>query len=95
MLILFLFFVFITLIDHNNLIRQSRLTRTLRAKEREEQYYTNKIEEERALLESMHSDTTILEQIARERYLMKRDNEVIYIIETAPEKKQHSFSNPQ
>lgn len=90
-----LFLVLIVFFDQYSLIKQIKLTRTLREREREEQYYTTKIEEERALLEGMHNDTAIIEQIARERYLMKKDNEVIYIIETCPEKKQHSFANPQ
>lgn len=90
-----LFMVLILFFDPYSLIKQIRLTRMLREREREEQYYTTKIEEERALLEGMHNDTAIIEQIARERYLMKKDNEVIYVIETCPEKKQHPFVNPQ
>ena len=33
-------------------------------------------------LNALQNDTATMEKVAREQYMMKRDNEVVYIIET-------------
>jgi len=94
-IVIAVFIILIVFLDRNSLLRQVRLSRTIREKEAEEQFYTTRINEERQLIEGLSSDTATLERIARERYLMKRDNEVIYIIKTRPELDRNGFGNQQ
>ncbi len=43
-------------------------------------YYTQEIEAQTAISQALTNDTVMLEKLAREKYLMKRNNEVIYVI---------------
>jgi cell division protein FtsB len=43
-------------------------------------FYEEKIREDRAKLEELESNPANLEKFARENYLMKKDNEDIFII---------------
>ena len=44
-------------------------------------YYEEQIEKAKAELTDLQNDPAALEKFARERYLMKRDGEDVYIIE--------------
>ena len=46
-------------------------------------YYTQEIEKERRISEELQSDPTTIEKYAREKYMMKRDNEDLFIIQPA------------
>lgn len=46
-------------------------------------YYTQEIEKERKISEELQSDPTTIEKYAREKYMMKRDNEDLFIIQPA------------
>jgi cell division protein FtsB len=48
-------------------------------------YYTAEIAKERKALEELKSNPAAIEKYAREKYLMKRDNEDLFIIQK-PEK---------
>lgn len=74
--IIFLFF------DEYNFIDQRRLDSILKDKKAQVEYYENENRKDAELLERLKTDTSLMEQIAREQYKMKRDNEVIYLIET-------------
>lgn len=45
------------------------------------EYYKNKTVEDRKKLEQLQSDKEQIEKFARENYLMKKENEDVYIIE--------------
>jgi len=49
--------------------------------EKDKVFYEEKITEDRAKLEELKSNPENLEKFAREQYLMKNDNEDIFIIE--------------
>ncbi len=68
--------------DQFNLFEQLRLRKTLKDQKAEIEYYEKEISESRDLLNRLKNDTATMEQVARENYMMKRDNEVIYLIET-------------
>ena len=68
--------------DQFNLFEQMRLRKTLQDQKDEIEYYEQEISESRDLLNRLKNDTATMEQVARENYMMKRDNEVIYLIET-------------
>lgn len=68
-------------LDKNDVFTQLNRTRELRNLRQSKQYYTAKIEAERKELEGLKHNPAMLEKYAREKYLMKRDNEEIFIIE--------------
>lgn len=69
-------------IDQFNLFEQIRLRRTLKDQKQQMDFYDKEITESRDLLDRLENDTATMERVAREQYMMKRDNEVIYLIET-------------
>jgi len=83
-------FSFVILIfDKNDLFTQMDRKRQLRELLQSKQYYTNEIAAERAVLDELKTNPGTLERYAREKYLMKRDNEDLYIIpENSPEVKK-------
>ncbi|MFW5892631.1 MAG: FtsB family cell division protein [Bacteroidota bacterium] len=72
-----LWFVFF---DQNNLIQQFRLSREIKKLEAEKEYYIEEIKQDSLQMEKFKNDPTELERYAREKYLMKKENEDIYII---------------
>ncbi len=74
------FGVWMLFFDNNNFIAQIRLNRTLHELEMEKEYYLSEIEKDRHATYELITDTLTLEKFGREQYLMKRDNEDIYLI---------------
>jgi hypothetical protein len=66
--------------DPNNFIDQIRLNRTLKDLEMEKEYYLTQIENDHNAVLELITDTLTLEKFGREQYLMKRDEEDIYLI---------------
>ena len=77
-----IFVVVILFIDQFNLFEQIRLHRSLKDQKQQIEYYEQEIKESKAYLNALQNDTATMEKVAREQYMMKRDNEVVYIIET-------------
>ena len=77
-----IFLVVILFIDQFNLFEQIRLRRSLKDQKQQIEYYEKEISTNKAYLDALKNDTATMEKVAREQYLMKRDNEVIYLIET-------------
>jgi cell division protein FtsB len=67
-------------LDKNDVITQWDRTRELRQLRYSKQYYTSKIAAERKELEALKHNPATLEKYAREKYLMKRDNEELFLI---------------
>ena len=76
------FLVVILFIDQFNLFEQIRLHKSLKDQKQEIEYYEQEIKDSKAYLNALQNDTAMMEKVAREQYMMKRDNEVVYIIET-------------
>lgn len=72
--------------DKNDLFTQSARSSQLKELEESKQYYTDRIATERKELEQLKSNPGTLEKYAREKYLMKRENEDLYIIPENPVK---------
>jgi cell division protein DivIC len=83
-------FVFVILFfDKNDLFTQMDRNRQLRELLESKQYFTNQIATEQAILDKMKTNPATLEQYAREKYLMKRDNADLFIIpENSPDPKK-------
>ena len=79
-------FAFIMLFfDKNDIFTQATRNRQLKDLEKSKQHYTESIAAEQAELERLKSNPATLEKYAREKYLMKRDNEDLFLIPEAPE----------
>ena len=77
-----LFLIVILFIDQFNLFDQLKLSQSLEDKKQQIEYYEKLVPESKAYLEALQTDTATMEKVAREQYLMKRDNEIIYLIDT-------------
>jgi cell division protein FtsB len=78
---LILFFVWVVFFDSNNLIERTFHLRQMHQLEKDKIFYEEKIKDDRAKLEELESNPANLEKFAREHYLMKKDNEDVFIIE--------------
>jgi cell division protein DivIC len=80
-LTLIIFFVWILFFDQNNLVDRYVSQRHIRQLEYDKQYYRERIKQDSTRMNELRTDNDNLEKFAREQYLMKRENEDIYIIE--------------
>ena len=78
--ILLFFLVWMLFIDEFNWFRIHRDKSKLKALKEEREYLIDKIETDRNNLQTLQSNTKQLEKFAREQYLLKKENEEIYII---------------
>lgn len=76
-----IFAALIVFIDQYNVFEQGRSYRKLRKVKKEVEYYDGEIEKSRQELNELKTDTAALEKVAREQHLMKRDDEVIYVLD--------------
>ena len=76
-----IFAALIVFIDQYNVFEQGRSYRKLRKVKKEVKYYDAEIEKEMQTLNELKTDTALLEKVAREQHLMKRDDEVVYVLE--------------
>ena len=75
-----LFLVWMIFFDANDLYSQLTLRNKLKTLEQEREYYIEKIEEVKRDREELLSDKELLEKFAREKYLMKKPAEDLYVI---------------
>jgi cell division protein DivIC len=74
------FFLWLLLFDQNNLVERRKSAREYDQLLQEKDYYQKKIEEDRKRIGELKTNSDNLEKFAREQYLMKKDNEDIFII---------------
>lgn len=74
------FLVWMTFLDQNDFVSRYRLTAKLRSLENEKEYYQEKIKEVEQDHHDLFGDNESLEKFAREKYLMKKETEDIYLI---------------
>ena len=74
------FLVWILFIDSNDLITQIKLRHELSTLKSEKEYYIKNIELVQNQYNKRNNDPFLLEKYVRERYLMKRDNEDLFVI---------------
>ena len=77
------FCVIILFLDKNDVFTLISRKKELRELEKSKQYYTTQIAAERKESEALKTDPAAVEKMAREKYLMKRDNEDLFLV---PEK---------
>jgi len=79
------FCVIMLFLDKNDLFTQLERRKTLKKLEASKRYYLAEIEKEKADNEGLKNDPATMEKFAREKYLMKRDNEDIFLIPENPD----------
>ncbi|WP_162341828.1 FtsB family cell division protein [Cyclobacterium salsum] len=75
-----LFIVWMVLIDSNDIISHFKLRSKLSDLKDQKAYYQERKEKIQAEREALLSNYELLEKFARERYLMKRKTEDLYVI---------------
>ncbi|MCA4900605.1 MAG: FtsB family cell division protein [Bacteroidota bacterium] len=75
------FLVWMTFLDSNDLISRFKLSSKLRSLEKEKEYYQAKITEVEKDRKELLTNRELLEKFAREKYLMKKEKEDIFIIQ--------------
>ena len=79
-LILSAFLVWMIFFDTNSFLIQQELQSQIQVLESEKEYLIEEIKKDRAVLKSLSTDEAI-ERFAREKYLLKKKNEEVFIIE--------------
>lgn len=79
-LILIPFIIWMLFFDENSYLVHRKFDKEIEDLENTIDFYQKKIAEDKKIIESL-KDSLELERFAREKYLMKKDNEDIYIIE--------------
>ncbi len=77
----FLFFIWMIFMDSNDLISRLKMGSKLSALEDEKAYYEQKIVEVEADRKELMTNKELLEKFAREKYLMKKETEDVFIIQ--------------
>lgn len=75
-----IFLAWMLLLDSNNLVARYQLGSKLNSLEDEKEYYEEKIREVKKDRSQLFGDRESVEKFAREKYLMKKESEDIYII---------------
>lgn len=76
-----LFGVTIVFIDEHNLIKRVQYEKKIRALRKEIRQYEKIRDQSLEQLKDLRTDSEELEKIARERYLMKKDEEELFLLE--------------
>ncbi len=74
------FFVWLLFFDQNNLLERKKYVKEYKQLLKDREYYLEKIEEDKRRLKELQTNDENLEKFAREQYLMKKDNEEIFVI---------------
>jgi cell division protein DivIC len=74
------FAAWLVFFDSNNVLTNMRTKDKLNQLKKDKQFYIDEIKKDSILVQKLLYDTLELEKYARERYLMKKDNEDVYLL---------------
>lgn len=74
--------VWLVFFDKNDVFTQYELIEKCRKLEKDKGYYLAEIENNKANLEELKTNKKSLETFSREKYLMKKENEDVYVFVT-------------
>jgi hypothetical protein len=80
LIVIGLFLAWMFVFDSNNIIKQVEYMNTLNKLEEERAYYLHEISENQSSTFQLVTNIDKLERYAREKYLMKKDNEDVFLI---------------
>lgn len=75
------FFIWMLFLDSNDLISRFKMSSKIRSLENEKEFYLEKIAEVEEDRKELMTNKELLEKFAREKYLMKKETEDIFIIQ--------------
>ena len=75
-----LFIVWITFFDNFNIIKQSKIKKNIKQLEENKKFYIQEITKDSSEYYDLLNDAEKREKFAREKFLMKKENEDVYII---------------
>ena len=75
-----IFLVWMLFLDSNDFLSRYKLTSKLRSLEGEKEYYLEKIKEVEKDKKELMGTPELLEKFAREKYLMKKETEDIFVV---------------
>ena len=75
-----LFIVWITFFDNFNLIKQSKIKKNIKQLEKNKKFYIQEITKDSSEYYDLLNDAEKREKFAREKFLMKKEDEDVYII---------------
>ena len=75
-----LFILWMVFIDSNDIVSQYTLRTKLKGLEKQKEFYQERKDKIKAEGEELMNNTELLERFAREKYLMKRKTEDLYVI---------------
>jgi cell division protein DivIC len=75
------FLVWMTFLDANDLITRFQMGAKLRSLDKEKKFYIEKIAQVQKDREELMTNKQLLEKFAREKYLMKKESEDVFIIQ--------------
>lgn len=87
------FCVIIFFLDKNDFFTQYERRKELRDLQQSKQHYSTQLATERKELQALETNPAAVEKIAREKYLMKRDKEELFIISEKPDLPQGETKN--
>jgi cell division protein FtsB len=74
--------VWVLFFDKNDVFTQLDLIKKRNKLQKEKEYYISEIESNKRNLSELQTNTKSLETFAREKYLMKKENEDVYVFVT-------------
>jgi cell division protein FtsB len=74
------FFIWLMFFDRHDIISQVKLRKELKKLEEEKEFYLREIAKDSKNLNELLTNPKTLEKFAREKYLMKKENEDIFVI---------------
>ncbi len=87
------FIVWMSFLDKDDIFTQMNIRSQISQLQKEKMYYVQEINDTRKNLQDLSTDKAKLEKFAREKYLMKKENEDLYVIvrEVKPFSKKDSL----
>ena len=74
------FTVWISFFDKNDLVSQVELRNEVRKLETEQAWLVNEVKKNQSDMKELQTNPQTLEKFAREKYMMKKDNEDVFVI---------------
>ena|SRR3989304_8353327 len=75
-----IFIVWMLFFDRNDIISQIGMRNKLSQMKQDSDYYTAEIEKNKIAMQELMTNPETLEKFAREKYLMKKDDEDVFVI---------------
>ncbi len=82
------FIIWMLFFDQRDFFSTQEQKKKLHSLEKKKQYYTQEIDKAKTELTDLQSNPDALEKFAREKYLMKKEGEDIFVIEDSTEDKK-------